>query len=502
VPERLGDFEIVGVLGEGGSSIVLSARGYGRDVALKVFQCDGPITDADRARFLSEAERMQRLSHSSLVTLLGAGFLPDGRPFIAMPRLRGETVAARATSPMPVARALPLFRGLVLAVAALHAAGLVHRDIKPENVFWLEEEDRLVLLDLGIAREVDASPSTTTRAGFARGTPAYMAPERLFGNAASIRSDLYELALVLVYMLLGRLPWEDGDPHARMLPNLSQLPPELVPVFERALSLDVERRPPSALQLLDWIESAIAASSSAPGRSHRPPPGSAGAPRGPAAQALLDAEPADLRARDALPREARTAPSPPTAWSSRAKAAVASVGLAVAAVVTGAVLWRASRSGDPVGSAPSAGPPTAAPDGAATSGRVASGPPAEASVAASASTAPPSGSSSATPSAPPSYPTGAPSSRGIDPVPSGGTSASASRPSVGAASSTIPECVGYVALMCDPTSGALPNECQAAKVNTSSWTAKFPREVAVETCRAARDNSKVGLAARREWKPP
>jgi serine/threonine protein kinase len=519
VPDRLGDFEIVGGLGEGGSSIVYSARGYGRDLALKVFQSDGPITDADRARFVSEAERMQRISHPSLVTLLGAGFLPDGRPFIAMPRLRGATVAERATMPVPRDRAIGLFRGLARAVAALHSAGLVHRDIKPENVFWLEEEDRLVLLDLGIAREVDASPSTTTRAGFARGTPAYMAPERLFGNAASIRSDLYELALVLVFMLLGRLPWDEGDPHARMLPDLSRLPPELVPVFERALSIDVAKRPPTALQLLDWIESAIGASSSSwvVGPSQRPAPAASeeSATSSPLREAHWPAPNQQAPAAASEPpvrvasdpnraaHDPRGAATSPTASRSRTKLAVAAAGLtlAVAAAATVGLRLGAEVPG-PSGAESSAGVTPAA-EGAASSGRVASHPPTDASVPSTTPSAPfsaaPAVASSVT-----STPTAAPSSqRGQASAVATGSATSAA--SVGKplpASTAIPECAGYVALMCDPSTGALANECQAAKSNTASWTAKLPREVAVETCRAARDQSKVGLAVRREWKPP
>src|SRR5439155_1330398 len=124
------------------------------------------------------------------------GQLPDERPYLAMERLEGETLASLITKgALPLGRALPLFSELCSAVAALHDQGLVHRDLKPENVFVVGDR-HAVLLDFGIAKELGAPASTTTQQGAVRGTPAYMAPERFFGQAASIATDLYELAVI------------------------------------------------------------------------------------------------------------------------------------------------------------------------------------------------------------------------------------------------------------------------------------------------------------------
>ncbi|MBL8741507.1 MAG: serine/threonine protein kinase, partial [Myxococcales bacterium] len=262
-PERLGDFVIEGLLGEGGSAVVYASKSGGRDVALKVLHPDLHLDEGQVHRFLEEAERMRRVRHPALVELWGAGTLPGGRPYILMPLLRGRSLAARLQEgPLPLGPALDMLDGLAGAVAALHNAGLVHRDIKPENVFWCEpsaadppaSKPRLILLDLGIARESQAGPSTTTRAGMMRGTPAYMAPERLFGQPASIRSDIYELGLLLFIMLTARLPWEEGDPAGRVAPQLrdadrARVPEPLASLLFEVLSIDVSKRPESVEEL-------------------------------------------------------------------------------------------------------------------------------------------------------------------------------------------------------------------------------------------------------------
>src|SRR5688500_19869314 len=126
-----------------------------------------------------------------------------------MERLEGEPLASvLARGAMSLPSALGLFGELCAAVAALHDQGLVHRDLKPENVFVVDGA-HAVLLDFGIAKELEAPPGTTTSDGGVRGTPAYMAPERFFGQAAGIATDVYELAVTLYAMLAGRLPWDD-----------------------------------------------------------------------------------------------------------------------------------------------------------------------------------------------------------------------------------------------------------------------------------------------------
>src|SRR5438067_12136165 len=136
LPATLGEFRIDAVLGQGGSGIVYDATWGPRKVALKVLQPGLVGTGKERAQFLAEAQKLQQVTHPSVVKVFAVGELPDGRPYLAMERLEGETLAAViARGPLAQASALALFGELCGAVAALHTQGLIHRDLKPENVF-------------------------------------------------------------------------------------------------------------------------------------------------------------------------------------------------------------------------------------------------------------------------------------------------------------------------------------------------------------------------------
>jgi serine/threonine-protein kinase len=253
-------FEALRVLGEGGSGIVYEVRlRSGIDaarptLALKVLRAELAPSERERRRFLEEADRMQRLDAPGLVKLLEAGLLPDGRPYLAMPLLDGETLAARLRrGPLPAETAVRHLEVLARAVHALHVAGMVHRDVKPENVMLVD--DAAVLLDFGIARDIDDDTTTTTAEGRVRGTPAYMAPERFFGAPASVRSDVYELGVVLYTMLVGRLPWgSEKNVTERLNPTSpreagADVSRSLADVILRALSTRPEMRPASAEEL-------------------------------------------------------------------------------------------------------------------------------------------------------------------------------------------------------------------------------------------------------------
>jgi serine/threonine protein kinase/tetratricopeptide (TPR) repeat protein len=250
----LGEFRIDRILGEGGTSVVYAAHRAGEELALKVLRDDIDLTDNERKRFLAEADRLSRLSHPGVIRVLDAGVLPDGRPYLALPLLKGESLAARLSrGGMPIAKALEHFYAACDAITALHRAGLLHRDLKPENFFL--EDDRIVLLDFGIARDPDATASTSTQQGQVRGTPAYMAPERFFGVAATEASEVYELAATLHVMLSGALPWQNGaDLDARLDPKLSPaISPKIAAVLRGALAVRAEVRPQTVAQLVSAL---------------------------------------------------------------------------------------------------------------------------------------------------------------------------------------------------------------------------------------------------------
>ncbi len=275
-PSRLADFEVRAELGEGGSAVVYDAEVEGRRVALKVLREELALSEREKQRFVDEARRMVMVDHPGLVKLERAGVLPDGRPFLAMPFLDGRTLARRLErGPLELEDAVRVFGVLARAVATLHDAGIVHRDIKPENILLVDDASgtRPVLLDFGIARDVDAGSSTTTAAGKIRGTPAYMAPERFFGTPASPRSDIYELGVTFYMMLVGRLPWGSAESVS------DRLAPKGPDAYEpaigaavaratlRALSTRPESRPESARAFAEEIEHAFEHRDAAPART-------------------------------------------------------------------------------------------------------------------------------------------------------------------------------------------------------------------------------------------
>jgi len=264
VPTQLGEFRIESVLGEGGSGTVYAAHWGHREVALKVLRDAWLPSEDERRRFLEEARLLADVNHPGVVRILGFGELPDGRPYLAMERLEGESLAARLQrGALAVQRSLELFDQLCQAVHTLHERGLIHRDIKPENVFLVRQEQYAVLLDFGIAKPMNAPDSTVTREGGVRGTPAYMAPERFFGSAANTSTDIYELGVVLYTMLAGRLPWDEAsDPVARLNPRRPSelgvtLPGGLEGALLEALASRTESRPATVADLAHRVAHSI-----------------------------------------------------------------------------------------------------------------------------------------------------------------------------------------------------------------------------------------------------
>ncbi len=510
LPERLGSFEITGVLGEGGSAVVYAARDGNREVALKVLHPEIGLEPKEVDRFLDEADRMRRVQHRALVPVLRAGLLPGGRPYIAMPKLRGTTLATTLTEgPIPLERALTLFTELAEGVATLHDAGLVHRDIKPENVFHLVAEDRLVLLDLGIARETSSAPSTTTRAGMVRGTPAYMAPERFFGKPASVPSDVYELALVLYAMLTSKLPWDGDDPRARLDPKPPSergvlLPVELTRSLITALSVQPEGRPTSVRALIDDLAESARRSSrvaTAPTELSAATPVQAiptlTSPRSPqevtTGPRVMVVEPPPLTPQ---PLTSDAARRPTSAGALLAMGA----GIALVGAVGGAYLVVSLTKGEATPtSAPAALPPDTTPT---ASGQTSSAP---VPPSASAPSPAPSASADAAPSSsapiPKPEPSVVPPPSGAPPPPGVPSTQAPAKPA-GDAGKAAAACNQFVALMCNPSSGATPAECTAWKENATRWRATLPPDDAAKLCSDARQSSEKGLALRRASKPP
>ena len=208
-PLAQGRYRLLGPLGQGGMASVFWAFDQMLEVERAVKVLDGRLTSRSvmKERFLTEARTMARLKHKNIVSVQDVG-VEDGRPFIVMELLPGGSLADRLErGPLPPQMALGVISGLLAALEAAHAAGVVHRDIKPGNVL-LDADGTPKVADFGIARVSDTNRGLT-RTGVAMGTPAFMAPEqRDSAHDVDHRADLYAVAGTLYKALSGREPYD------------------------------------------------------------------------------------------------------------------------------------------------------------------------------------------------------------------------------------------------------------------------------------------------------
>lgn len=185
-------------------------------VVLKVLKENAPsLNDELYQRFITEARIMARLDHPNIVRIYDVGFLHDSRPFLVMDFLEGEDAFhhLKHHGPMPPHRILPMMLDLLDGIAQVHEKGIVHKDLKPSNVFLVNphtDEERLVLLDFGVARRAFFQQQMTV-AGQIVGTCRYLAPEYITRQEVSPAMDVYQLGLVLVELLTGRAVVDEDD---------------------------------------------------------------------------------------------------------------------------------------------------------------------------------------------------------------------------------------------------------------------------------------------------
>lgn len=242
-PDRIGPWQIGGVLGHGATSIVYrGADQTGREAAVKLLRGElllGGEGQSMARRFRQEAELGRRLDHPGVVRVFGAGDLA-GNPYMAMELLTGTSLAEMLRGPrLDPARAVAMVADLLDALSYVHGQRIVHRDIKPANVI-LRETGRVCLVDFGIAR---AEASEITQLGELLGSPAYMAPEQLAGGAVDARADLFSVG-VLLYGLATRQRPFSGTVAAVMHAILTATPPPPTahdPALPRALDAVMAR---------------------------------------------------------------------------------------------------------------------------------------------------------------------------------------------------------------------------------------------------------------------
>ena len=267
---RIGNYEIVALLGVGGMGEVYRARDtrLGREVALKLLPAEVSANPERLARFEREARTVASLTHPNIVvlhTMEEAG----GTHFLTMELVDGEGLDRHVTAHgLPVARVVEMGIALADALTAAHERGVIHRDLKPANVM-VSRDGRVKVLDFGLAKlaQPDSAPDRTvtmtapiSEAGSVLGTVPYMAPEQIRGESADARTDLFALGILLYELAAGRRPFagatgadvssailrDTPEPLARVR---SDVPGDLERIVSRCLEKNPRERFQTALDV-------------------------------------------------------------------------------------------------------------------------------------------------------------------------------------------------------------------------------------------------------------
>lgn len=255
-------------LGAGGMGEVFRAqRGPEPPVALKLLAANAGASATQR--LLAEGDLLTRLTHPNVVRVREVG-ISEGRPYMAMELLTGSTVAELieklkiAGQKASHALITHLAQGIAQGLLAAHTAGVLHRDLKPSNVM-LTEDNRVVVLDFGIAKSADTG---RTKGGQVAGSPAYMAPEAAAGQDLDVRSDIYQFGLLMYELItLGR-PYPELSALESMNKRLrlgvervgavaQGLDPALAATVDRCLKNEPNLRPASFAAVLEWLSGAL-----------------------------------------------------------------------------------------------------------------------------------------------------------------------------------------------------------------------------------------------------
>lgn len=245
VGDRFGRFEVHGELGRGGMGIVYAARDttLGREVALKVLPASGDVER--RRRFMREARSAAAVTHPGIATVYDVGE-QDGAVFIAMERVRGQTLRAwlEKNRPVPIVEAQRIGLAIARTLAKAHEQGVVHRDLKPENAMLTDDGD-VKLLDFGLAKLVGPSLSgngstTDTQQGRIIGTPCYMSPEQARGLPIDTRSDVFSFGVMFYELVTGERPFM-GATSVDLLAAITRDEPRALEEIVPGISTDVAR---------------------------------------------------------------------------------------------------------------------------------------------------------------------------------------------------------------------------------------------------------------------
>src|SRR6185503_11524915 len=213
VGRTIAQYDILARVGGGAMGVVYRARDtrLGRPVALKFLPQQWSHDETAKQRFVREAQAASATHHPNICTIHDIETADDGQLFIVMALYEGLTLKQRLErGPLALEEALEIATQIADGLAKAHGQGVVHRDIKPGNVMLTEDGVRI--LDFGLATFADALKLTSDNASF--GTPAYMSPEQVRGQAADARTDVWAAGVVLYEMLAGHVPFQGSHAEA------------------------------------------------------------------------------------------------------------------------------------------------------------------------------------------------------------------------------------------------------------------------------------------------
>ncbi len=254
-------YKVVKLLGRGGMGAVYLCRDeeLQRDVALKVIRPEIAADPDVLDRFKREIQLSSRVTHRNVLRVYDLGEA-DGVRFLTMQFVQGEDLSSllKRSGAFPVARLTYLFRQICEGLAAAHDEGVVHRDLKPQNIM-VDAADHVYLTDFGLAKNLGGT--AMTELGAVMGTPAYMSPEQVRGEAVDKRADVYSLGVILYEMASGATPFSGGSVYEVMMRRLTtapkpitdlnpSIPAYLRKIMERCLAVDPAARYQTAHEVL------------------------------------------------------------------------------------------------------------------------------------------------------------------------------------------------------------------------------------------------------------
>ncbi|MBX9695058.1 MAG: serine/threonine protein kinase [Cyanobacteria bacterium] len=271
-----GRFEIEGILGQGGMSVVYKAHQtrVNRPVAIKTLKLQVDSKANYRERFQREINSLCRLNHPNVVTIHDCIIGPDDQPYIIMDYLSGKSLEKLILDegPLQLERFSRIFVQVCSALDHAHKKGIIHRDLKPGNIVLMDDEmDFVKVVDFGLAK-LGQDNLKLTHSGELWGSPPYMSPEQCMGESGDERSDIYSLGAVMYELITGTEPFTGKSVYDLIQQHINDYPPRLrdmnpqllsnmdavEEVIFKALDKDPDERFQSAQEVQDAIIRACA----------------------------------------------------------------------------------------------------------------------------------------------------------------------------------------------------------------------------------------------------